>query len=181
MKRRKKPVTKDLIRKYYGKQARIRSRWFADGYKVRTATGEVLISDDEATVVIGGDDMYRAATLLMHEARGGFTAYGSREEVMTWLAHGEACGVNVRPGIKRGWFWRTVFACLFGYGVMMMLNDDPTGLKIALFAAWVWWLMARSAKRRLQQFANEVGFSFPRVHGMTGAASDDDLERGGWL
>lgn len=179
---RRKRLTKDLIRKYFGRGARIRSRWFADGYKVTTPSGgELLISAKEFTIVIATDDVMHSMTLLGYELWGGITANGSREFIMAQMAHGEALGVNVRPGIKRGWFWRTVMITCVIYGAFAAINGDDDGIILVLFAAWILWLMKRSAKRKLQQLAAEVGFNFPRVHGTAGASSDEDLEREGWV
>ena len=47
-------------------------------------------------------------------------------------------------------------------------------------AAAIWSAMKRSAKREEQRKAEQLGFHYPRVHGMAGAASDDELERKGW-
>lgn len=182
MGRRRKPVTKDLIRKYFGRGVRVRTRWFADGYKVLTETGgEVLISDDEMTIRSGGEDVYHALTLLGDELWGKITAYGPRESVMAWVAHGEALGVNVRPGIKRGWFWRFIMTTLSLTSAANMVFGDGRGLSVLLFSLLILWLMRRSAKRREREFAEEIGYHFPRVHGRAGAAANEDLEREGWL
>ena len=180
--RRSKPVTKDLIREHFGKRVRIRSRWFADVYKVRTWEGaEVLISDEEIQVLMGGDDIRRAVTLLAHEMWGSIVAYGSREEIMSWAAHGEAWGVPVRPGVKRGWFWRLVMTVLALDGLFTMFFGDGSGFSVVLTALAILWLMKRSARKVEQRLAAEIGFHFPRTQGSAGAADDEDLEREGWL
>jgi hypothetical protein len=180
--RRNKPVTKDLIKKHFGKRVRVRSRWFSDGYKVRTWEGaEVLISDDEIQVLMGGDEIRRGVTLLAHEMWGSIVAYGSREEIMSWVAHGEAWGVPVRPGIKRGWFWRLVLTVFAMDGLFTMFFGDGSGFSVVLAALAILWLMKRSARKEEQRLAAEIGFHFPRTQGNAGAADDEDLEREGWL
>jgi len=106
---------------------------------------------------------------------------GTKESMITWAAHGEALGVNVRPGIKRGWFGRAV-VLFFGFaGILNLVKGQPGGLELIFICAVIWWLMARSAKKKDRQLAAQIGFAFPRVHGMAGAASDDDLERENWV
>jgi hypothetical protein len=179
---RRKPATKDLIRRNLGKRVRIRSPWFSDRYKVMTWDGaEVLISDDEIQVLMGGDDIRRGVTLLAQEMWGSIVAYGSREEIMSWAAHGEAWGVPVRPGIKRGWFWRLVMTVLALDGCLNMIFGDGSGFSVVVAALAILWLMKRSAKKEEQRLAAEIGFHFPRTQGNAKPAADEDLEREGWL
>jgi len=100
------PLTKDLLRKHFGKDARIRSRWFVSGYRVKTrGGGEILVSRRKFEIVSGGDEIYRACTLLSRDLWGSMTAYGDHEQLMALTAHGEACDVDVRVGGKNAWFF----------------------------------------------------------------------------
>ena len=175
-------LTKELIRKYFGRRASIESRWFADGYKVTTETGgEFLISEKTFEIVIPTDDGILSMTLLGNELWGSIKVNGSPEFIMAGMAHGEALGVNVRPGIKRGWFGRSV-VIFFGFvGVMGAAQHNIVGVRILLIAAFVWWRMERSAKRKEQRLAAHIGYLFPRVHGTAAAATDEDLEDQNWV
>jgi hypothetical protein len=99
-------LTADLLRKHFGKNARISARWFASGYRVKTPSGgEVLVSGRKFEVVSGDDEIYRACTLLSKDLWGSMTVYGNHEQLMAFTAQGEVCNVAVRVGGKPAWFF----------------------------------------------------------------------------
>jgi hypothetical protein len=106
MKPRLFPLTRDLLRKHFGKDARISARWLASGYRVKTrAGGEVLVSRRKFEIVSGGDEIYRGVTLLSKDLWGSMTAYGNPEQLLALKAQGEACNVDVRVGGKNAWLF----------------------------------------------------------------------------
>jgi hypothetical protein len=181
MKRQRKPITPEMIRKYFGPGARITG--FAGRYTVRTANGgEVKISQTNIDPVYGGSDVYRAAVLLSDEAWGGGEVYGgSAEFKLAVLAHGEAEGVNLRVA-ERGWLSRAFVAALIVVIGSNVLDKSYHGPTIsAVIALLVWLLMKRAAKRRAQRESEQLGFAFPRTGGDPRDASREDAERGSWL
>src|SRR6185437_5085475 len=99
MKRKHKPVTKALIRQFFGNDAKVHG--FAGRYRVTTPTGgEVSITPGKMKLIYGGDDVYRAMTLLIGECWGHGKASGSREYLLASVAHGEAWGVNIQPNFR---------------------------------------------------------------------------------
>ena len=184
--RRKKPVTKDLIRKYFGKNAKITG--FCGHYCVKTAAGgEVEISDRKVKLVYGGDDVYRSMTLLIgacwETARAG---HGSREFMLGAVAHGEAWGVNIQPDFRNRWaaFGRICVAVfVFFIGIQMLPEHaDGTDLLIVLLLPPVtFWLMKRSAKREEQRRLETSGFIFPQQARGAEYADDDQLRKGGLI
>ena len=75
-----------------------------------------------------------------------------------------------------------VFVVIVVIGLLMGRAENWSGMFIALGAAIVIrWVMKRIARREEQRKAEQMGFHYPRVHGTAGAASDDDLERKGWI
>jgi hypothetical protein len=178
-----KPISRNLIRKYFGKRAKIIG--FGGYYRVTTPTGgEVVISPREIKLIFGGDDVYRAVTLLAGERWGRAKARGSREFMLGAVAHGEASGVNIQADhsdrlapFVRG----LVFVCIVVAGLAMGSAQNGSGVAITLcVAVGIWWAMKRSARREEQRKAEQLGFHYPRVQGTAGAASDDELERKGW-
>lgn len=179
-----KPVNRDLIRTYFGKGAKISG--FGGHYRVTTPTGgEVLIKPNKIDLVFGGDDVYRAVTLLSREMWGSAAVRGSREFVLGMMAHGEANDVNVRAdhSSRAAPFKRAfVFVCVVIAGLMLGGARDGSVLVFTLLVAVaIWMAMKRSAKREEQRKAEQLGFHYPRVQGNAGAASDDELERKGWV
>lgn len=179
-----KRITKDLIRTYFGRSAKVRG--FGGHYRVKTPTGgEVVITPSNIKVIFGGDDVYRACTFLARDKWGCAKVTGSREAMLGAVAHGEAWGVNVRADHSdpRAVSARVfVCLCIVGLGLAMGAGQDDSALLITLFVAvCVWALMKRSAQHAEQRRAEEMGFHYPRVHGTAGAASHDDAEREGWV
>jgi hypothetical protein len=176
MKRKHKSITPEMIRRYFGQNARITS--FMGRYRVRTEDGgEVKISQSNINLLYGGSDVHRAVVLLGNEAWGDLTVNGGPAEFkLAMLAHGEAEGVNTR--IKpRGAFGSAFVATLIvviGSNVM-----DP--VLSGVLALIVWLLLRRAAKLDAQREAEKLGFAFPRVGGDPRNARREDAEREGWL
>jgi len=185
MKQQQKKITKDLIRKYYGPQAKIRG--FGGHYRVKTPTGgEVLVRPNEIKILVGLDDVYRAAIRLAGECWGGArAANGSREFMLGCMLHGEAEGVNVYASFKDEWagFRRfVVFVLIMLVGYAMGLEEVWPGIVfVGSIAACVWGLMKRAATREERRKAEELGFHYPRVHGQSRSASREDAARQGWV
>lgn len=181
MKRERKPITPEMIRKYFGKSARITG--FAGRYRVRTVDGgEVKISQSNINPLYGGSDVYRAAVLLAKEAWGSGKVHGgSAEFKLAMLAHGESEGMNLRVA-ERGRFARAFVAALIVLIGSNILDKSYHGPVISgLIALVVWLLMKWAAKLRAQRESEQLGFHYPRVHGGAGEASNEDLQEGGWL
>jgi len=177
-------VTKDLVKKYFGRDAKIRG--FGGNYRVTTPTGgEAIISSKNMRLLAGGEDAYRAMVLLIGECWGTGVAYeGSREFMLGMMAHGEACGVPIRPEFKsRGVFARwLVFIVILVIGFGIGGGKDPSILfSSVVIAALIVAVMGRSAKREAQRKAEELGFHYPRIHGLSRAASHEEAARRGWL
>jgi hypothetical protein len=176
MKREHKPITPEMIRRYFGQNARITS--FMGRYRVRTADGgEVKISQSNITLLYGGSDVHRAVTLLGNEAWGSISVNGGPAEFkLAMMAHGETEGVKIQIG-PRGAFGRGLVATLI---VVIGANLMDPVLSGAL-ALIVWLLLRRAAKLDAQHEAEKLGFAFPRVGSPPRAASHDDAKREGWL
>jgi hypothetical protein len=179
MKPKCKTITPDMIRKYFGRSAKISS--FAGRYTVKTPNGgKIKISQSQIKTIYGGSDVYRAATLLSREAWGGSKVNGSPEFKLAMLAHGEAEGVNVQVG-ERGRWARMIVPFLIGWAGMSW-SDHGGWMFIWLFVAGVVWLLMKSAaKRQARQESDQLGFAFPRVGGDPRDALHEDAEREGWL
>lgn len=181
MKRKKVPITAEMIRKYFGQNARITG--FAGRFKVRTANGgEIKISQSNIEPIFGGSDVYSACVRLSQEAWGGGQVYGdSAESKLSLLAHGEAEGVNLRVA-ERGGFGRAFVAGLiFIVGWNVFDLSYPSLLISGVIALVVWLLLKRGAKRQAQREAERLGYTFPRVGSAPRGAAHDDAERKGWL
>jgi len=181
MKRERKPITPEMIRKYFGNSARITG--FAGRYRVRTASGgDVKISQSNINPLCGGSDVYRATVLLAKEAWGGGKVHGGSVEFkLACLSHGEAEDVTMRVG-ERGAYARMFVAALIvviGSNVMDRSYHGP--VISGVVALVVWLFMKWAAKRRAQTEAEQLEFRYPRVHGGAGEASNEDLQEGGWL
>jgi hypothetical protein len=185
MKRKNKPVTKNMLRKYFGKDATIRGFW--GDYRVTTPMGgKVVITPDKIKLVYGGDDVYRAVLLLIGECWGSAKAGpGSREFMLASVAHGEAWGVNIQPNFRDRWatFARWCAAIVvFWIGCMMGADDSAAGAWLALAAAVaVFWLMKLKARAEEQRKLETGGFHFPRQHGGADYADDDECRKGGLM
>jgi hypothetical protein len=176
MKREHKLITPEMIRRYFGQDARITS--FMGRYRVRTADGgEVKISQSNINPLYGGSDVHRAITLLGNEAWGGLTVNGGPAEFkLAMLAHGEAEGVNIRIR-PRGTFGSALVAALLVVIGSSFMDPVLSGV----LALIVWLLLRRSAKLDAQREAEKLGFAFPRVGGDPRNARREDAEREGWL
>src|ERR1700722_15963535 len=120
MKRERKTITREMIQRYFGANARITS--FLGRYTVRTARGgEVKISQSNINPICGGSDVYRAAVLLTDEAWGGGRVNGPADFKMVALAHAEYEGVDMRVK-ERGGFARIVVAALAALIVLICFN-----------------------------------------------------------
>jgi hypothetical protein len=179
----KKRVTRELIREYFGRNARIRG--FGGHYRVKTPTGgEVVVRPNKIKLIFGGEDTYKAVVLLSGYLWGHGVAKGSREFMMGAVAHGEACGVNVRADHSDGWaVVRRIAAAI----VLLLLglvwgarSDNPMMIATVLAIVCVWFVMKRKARREEQRRAEAMGFHYPRVHGAE-FADEEDLEKGGLL
>lgn len=185
MKRPDKRITKALIRRYFGSDARVRG--FCGHYRVTTRTGgEVMITQKRMKIVFGLDDTYRAVTLLAGECWGGGKIRpGSREFMLGMAAHGEAENVNIQPNFKKTsativrW---CVAAFVLWLGIRVGVDDTWVhAAGLVLGVVFIFEMMKQSARREEQRKAQEMGFHYPRVHGTAGAVSRDDLEREGWV
>jgi hypothetical protein len=175
MKRERKTITPEMIRKYFGQNARI-TRRIADGWRVRTANGgEIKISQSNINPVYGRADVYRAAVLLANDAWGGGTVNGPPDFMLAMLAHGENESVNLRVR-ERGAVARAVVACLIVVIGCKVIDPVVCGV-IALL---VWLLMKWAAKRQAEHETDQMGFNFPRSTDAR-EATDEDLREGGWL
>jgi len=172
------------VREYFGSGVRIRG-FLGPPYRVTTPTGgDVVIMRNNLKVRRGDDAVYRACTLLARDLWGRMTVHGGREFVLGMMAHGEALGVNVRADHTNR--WAAVLRALVVTGVvvagMAVSGQDGSGKAVTLCVALlIWWVMQRSAKREERRKAQQMGFHYPRVQGMAGAASHDDAKRKGWV
>jgi len=183
MNRNKQPLTADLIRRCFGRGARI-SGGFLGPYRVKTKSGgEVVIRPKEIKVISGGDDAYHATTLLIHEL--GWenpVARGSREFMMGAVLHGEDLGVNVRTDHRKPGAGFLRGLVVMGIVALGLASQDPSVFLGALIVAlFVGWAMARSAKLEARRKSEEMGFHYPRLHGQRRDASREDAEREGWI
>lgn len=185
MKRKSKPITKELIRKYFGKNAKVYG--FGGRYRVTTPTGGVVtITQNEVKVLYGGDDVYRAQTLLIGECWGSGKVHGSREYMLASIAHGEAEGVNIQPDFRDSgatvsrWFFALL---VFVIGCMIAPNNmSAAGAVLVLLApVVVFFLMKRVARREEQRKLETGGFTYPRQPHGAEYANDDDLRKGGLI
>lgn len=183
MKRKRKRITKELIRGYFGEDAQI--SWFSP-WRVKTLTGgEVVISQREIKVIFGTEDVYRAAMLLMGECWGTGVSRGSNEFMLAAAMHGEAAGVPIRPDYgnrNAGLMQAVVFGLILFFGCIMGAAHNSSALLLTLLVAvGVVAAMAQSAKREKQKKHEQMGFPYPRVYGSAGAARHEDAKKRGWL
>ncbi len=174
------PITREMIERYFGANARITS--FLGRYTVRTARGgEVKITDRNINPICGGADVYRAAVLLADEAWGGGQVKGPADFKMAALAHAEYEGVDMRVR-ERGGFARGLVATLIVVIGCNVLDASYYGPVISgVIALLVWLLMRRAARRRAQYETDQMSNRYPRTGGDAHEASDEDLKKGGWL
>jgi hypothetical protein len=182
MKRKHKPITKDLIKKHFGKDAKVHG--FCGHYRVTTPGGEVTIRPNKINLVYGGDDIYRAIALLAGECWGGARAgQGSREFMLGLIAHGDAWGVNVQPDFRdRGAAFARWFVAIALFCLVCMIVPNDIGAVLALpLPLLVFWLMKRKARREEQRKIEAGGFHYPRAAQGAGYADEDQLRRGGLI
>lgn len=190
MKQKQKPVTKRLIKKYFGKNSKVYG--LAGHYRVTTPMGgEVSITPDKMKLVYGGDDVHRAMTLLIGECWGHAKVSGSREYVLASVAHGEAWGVNIQPDFRsKGatfarWFMAVVVFVIGSLFVPDQPGSDTSGTIDAFIvlslSVLVFFLMKRKARQEEQRKLETGGFTYPRqAHGAE-YADDDELRKGGLI
>lgn len=179
MKRKRIPITREMIQRHFGASARITN--FLGRYTVRTVRGgEVKISQSNINPICGGSDVYRAAVLLANEAWGGGKVKGPADFKMAALAWAEHEGVDMRVKERGG------FAQFFVVALILLIgcNVADTALGVAitgLVALLVWLLMRRAAKRQAQHETDQMSNRFPRTGGDAHETDDEDLKKGGWL
>jgi hypothetical protein len=182
--RKRKRITKELIRGYFGEDAEI--SWVCP-WRVKTITGgEVVISQREIKVIFGTEDAYRAVTLLMGECWGaGVAGRGSNEFMLASVMHGEAAGVPIRADYRNknaGWLQVAMFFLILFVGGVMGAAHNSSALFFTVLAALVIVAaMSESSKREARKKHEQMGFPYPRVYGSAGAARREDAKRRGWL
>ena len=188
MKRRTKPITRVVIKKYFGKDAKVYG--FGGHYRVVTASGgEVSINQKKINTIYGGEDVYRAVVLLAGECWGGLEVKGgSREFILASMAHGEALGVNVQPNFEeRGETFSRWCAALLvlvvTYPMLLSHTCKPATAALgALLAAMATFVsMRRTAKRKAQRKLETSGFLYPRQTTGAGYADEEQLRKGGLI
>src|ERR1700722_1112465 len=134
MKRKHKSITPEMIRRYFGQNARITS--FMGRYRVRTEDGgEVKISQSNINLLYGGSDVHRAVVLLGNEAWGDLTVNGGPAEFkLAMLAHGEAEGINTR--IKP----RGIFGSALVAAVIVVIGSNVMDPVLSGVLALIVWL-----------------------------------------
>jgi len=188
-----KRITAEMIKKYFGVDAEIERR-LGGVFLVRTATGgEIEITRDRIRPHLGGEDVYRAMTLLASEAWGGIKASGPREHILACMAHGEALGVKVTPITKQAGggcarLWMAFMIAMIGLPASWIASfiwgqtGKSVGIGVTVVAiVLVWELMARYQKQEERRQAQEMRFIYPIQHGTPRDASRDDAEREKWL
>ena len=185
-KRRK--ITSEMIRKYFGPDAGIEEQFFGDGFRVTTTNGgEIEIGQTEFRIRAGGDDVYEAMTLLSAEAWGGLTARGSQENIMAFMAHGEALGVPVTPEVKVAGGCLRIFVAPF---VFMMVAGTVECRGRSSHRVYCWRACDRLGlaldeeirrPREARRQAQALRYPFPRIHGSARYSSDEDLRKGGLI
>jgi hypothetical protein len=166
-----KPVTRAVLKKYFGKDARI---FGLEGcYRVATRNGGLVrIGPGERRwkLVKGGEDVHQALVLLAGECWGSLKVRGSREYVRGMIDHGEACGINVQRDFtdRRATFARWCVALLvfcIGATVVEDIRGPEAEVHSANWAAWiplvlslvVFSVMKRLARREeLRKLENEA-------------------------
>jgi hypothetical protein len=180
MKRKRKTITPEMIRKYFGQNAGITRRLFG-GFRVRTPRGvDIKISQSNINLVYGGSDVYRAAVLLSEEAWGGGKVKGPAEFKLAVLAHGEAEDVNMRVAEPGRWT-RMIVPFLIAWFGISVSDSCLGGLVSLLVGGVVWLLMKLAAKRQAAHETQQMGFPFPRTAGSAKETPDEDLRTGRWL
>jgi hypothetical protein len=181
-KRKRKKITRELVRAAFGEDAKI--SWFYP-WRVKTFTGgEVVISQRHIKTITGTEDTHRAVMWLARECWGKATSKGSAEFVLAQVMHGEALGVPVKAdyGNKNGGGLLAVFVLILLAGCVMGGASNGAALFITLLAAFaVVAAMAAGEKRKARKKHEQMNFPYPRVYGSAGPARREDVKRRGWL
>lgn len=183
---RYKRITKDMVRRYFGSAARIRSAGFG-AWRVTTPTGgEAIITQQRIRVLCNTEDVNQATVLLAGEAWGGGVAGpGSREFVLGTAAHGEAWGVPIRPDYSKPGAGAKRFLVVFFIVIAALkigIAQTDVGMFLTLvFAGIVYFAMRQSATQKARKEAEQMGFHYPRIHGRGRGASREGAARKGWL
>jgi hypothetical protein len=183
-----RPITKGLIRKHFGEHAKIHG--LAGCFRVNTPTGgEIVVTPNKMLLGCGGDDTYRAMTMLAGDVGGDWKARGSLEYMLASIAHGEASGVFIQPDFtdRLATFVRwCVLIDVSWIGCMILPDSSGDGdlvsaLVVFLVGGAAFWWMRRKARREEQRRTENGGFHFPRE--TTGAkyADDDECRKGGLI
>jgi hypothetical protein len=193
VKKKKQRITIELIKRHFGNDVKIKKS-LGGVFRVTTPTGgSIEIKQDGFRLYGGGEDVYRAITLLAADCWGGFKASGPREHILACMAHGEALSVQVTPDGKQsgggcarisGAFMVAMIG-LPASGIAFLFGGDDAahvGMGITAIAVLVLWLlMAREQKEQERRRSQEMRSIFPVVHGLPRDASLDDADRQGWL
>ncbi len=182
-KRKRKRITKELVRAVFGDDAQI--SWFYP-WRVKTLSGgEVVISQRQIKTIYGTEDTHRAVALLIGECWGSGVSRGSNEFMLAQVMHGQAADVPIRAdyGAKHAGLWRAVvFFVILCLGWIMGAAHSGAGLLLTLLTdAVIVAAMAQSAKREKQKKHEQMSYPYPRVYGSAGPARREDLKRRGWL
>jgi hypothetical protein len=187
--RKNKPVTRQVLENYFGQNASISD--LAGWFEVTTIMGgKVKVSPGKITLTYGGDDVYRAVSLLIGECWAGAKVRGSREAILTAVAHSEAWGIrNIQPDVRSPWAvaWRWLVAVsivVIGFKryVEGTAHDhDGTFLVIIFAAMLVFRCMAFFAKRKEQRKRETGGFTAPQQTHGAAFADEESLRKAGLI
>jgi len=178
---KKKKITEEMLRRNFSRAGcepfEIKSRWLHEGWRITTDTGgEVLVNQKRYRIESGGEDVYRAMTLVVNEAWGGARVSGSNEHIMAALAHAEVEGVNIIPVVEAPGagclrFFVTLFAFFIAGGIAGREHAMVVGSLVAFI---VWQIMKkreeRAERRRGQKYRNAL----PSV--LTGGSRESSYE-----
>lgn len=177
MKHAKKPITRELVKKYFGEDATVIG--FTNHFRVTTpGGGEVIITPHIIRRIYGGHNIYRAIVLLAGECWNGGHAWGCDEFVAAAVAHGEAWGVDIEPSCESSGatFVRWVVAIAIVYGGCSA--GDQYAIPALFIAFLVVVAMKRNTRSEQQQRLDERGFTMPKQTSGARFATDEDLKKG---
>ena len=177
-----KPITKDMVRKHFGGDAKVSG--FLGCYTVKTPMSKVEIDAESIKLVRGGSDVYQAVVTLVGEAWGGAKCRGSREFVLACCAHGEAWQVNIQPDM------RSPGAALLRWSVAVLImlggeklwpakthGGDGSGLLIALGAMIAFFFLKWLGKKKEQRKLETGGYTYPQQTHAGAAFADENALR----
>jgi hypothetical protein len=181
------PLTKDLIRKHFGRDAKVYGS--GDRYRVMTRMGgEAVITSRRITPIYGGDEIYRATASLANDLWGGMIVNGNgvaRESVLAFVAHCEVLGVNVQPSYRNPWDtfarWFVAIAILCASGYAGLFEDWRGAVGVPLLTLAIFRGMKKKARRMEQRKLEASGFHFPRTTEGAAYATDEQLRKGGLI